>query len=77
MWKCHVVYESRPYSIIVSLGGHLYRILELDPTKQCRKVISHTEKFSLFTIWSEGEQKDTATIVASAQYLSIQQKNIV
>jgi hypothetical protein len=26
MWKRHVVYESRPRSVIVSLGGHLYRI---------------------------------------------------
>jgi hypothetical protein len=69
MWKCHVVYESRPRSVIVTLGGQLYRIPEVVPTtvptKQCRKVISHTAKFSLFTIWSEGEQKDTATTAAS------------
>jgi hypothetical protein len=29
MWKHHVVYESRPRSIIVTLGGHLYRIPEV------------------------------------------------
>ena len=23
MWRCHVVYESRPRSVIVTLGGHL------------------------------------------------------
>jgi hypothetical protein len=32
MWKHHVVYESRPHSVIVSLGGHLYRIPEVVPT---------------------------------------------
>jgi hypothetical protein len=31
MWKHHVVYESRPRSVIVSLGGHLYRIPEVVP----------------------------------------------
>jgi hypothetical protein len=47
------------------------------PTKQCHKVIYHTAKFSLFTICSEGEQKDTTTTGASTQYLSIQHKHIV
>ena len=65
MWKPHVVYESQPHSVIVSLGGHLYRILEVVPTtvppKKCHKVVSHTKKFSFFTICSKGEQKDTAT----------------
>jgi hypothetical protein len=28
MWKRHVVYESRPCSVIITLGGHLYRIPE-------------------------------------------------
>ena len=26
MWKHHAVYESRPHSVIVTLGGQLYRI---------------------------------------------------
>ena len=26
MWKFHVVYESRPYSVIITLGKKLYRI---------------------------------------------------
>ena len=26
MWMHHVVYESRPHSVIVTLGGQLYRI---------------------------------------------------
>jgi hypothetical protein len=32
MWKRHVVYESRPCNVIVTLGGHLYRIPEVVPT---------------------------------------------
>jgi hypothetical protein len=76
MWKRHVVYESRPRSVIVSLGGHLYRIPEVVPTivppKQCHKVVSHTAKFSFFTICSKGEQKDTATTTTSPQAPSIQ-----
>jgi hypothetical protein len=80
MWKRHVVYESRPHSVIVSLGGHIYRIPEVVPTtippKQCHKVVSHTKKFSFFTICSKGEQKDTATTTTSAQAPSIQQKQV-
>jgi hypothetical protein len=80
MWKRHVVYESRPRSVIVSLGDHLYRIpkvvLNIDPPKTCHKVVSHTSKFSFFTIYSKGEQKDTATTTASAQAPSIQQKQV-
>jgi hypothetical protein len=80
MWKHHVVYESRPRSVIVSLGGHLYRIPEVVPTtvppKQCCKVVSHTTKFIFFTICSKGEQKDTATTTVSDQAPSIQQKKV-
>jgi hypothetical protein len=56
MWKHHVVYDSRPCSVIITLEGHLYRIPEVVPTivleKQYHKIISHIAKFSLFTIWS-------------------------
>jgi hypothetical protein len=80
MWRRHVVYESRPRSVIVTLGGHLYRIPEVVPTivppKKCRKVVSHTAKFSFFTICSKGEQKDTATTTASPPAPSIQQKQV-
>ena len=31
MWKLHVVYESRPRSIIITLGKKLYRIPETLP----------------------------------------------
>jgi hypothetical protein len=48
LWKLHVVYESRPRSVIITLNRKLYRIPEAVPpsvislisTKQCRKVIS-------------------------------------
>jgi hypothetical protein len=80
MWKRHVVYESRPRSVIVTLGGHLYRIPEVVPTtvppKKCRKVVSHTAKFSFFTICSKGEQKDIGTTTTSPQAPSIQQKQV-
>jgi hypothetical protein len=80
MWKRHVVYESLPHNVIVSLGGHLYRIpevvLTIVPPKKCPKVVSHIKKFSFFTIYSKGEQKDTATTIASAQAPSIQQKQV-
>jgi hypothetical protein len=80
MWKRHAIYESRPRSVIVTLGGHLYRIPEVVPTtvppKKCRKVVSHTAKFSFFTICSKGEQKDIATTTALPQAPSIQQKQV-
>jgi hypothetical protein len=80
MWKHHAIYESRPRSVIITLGGHLYRIPEVVPTtappKQCYKVVSHTRKFIFSTICSKGEQKDTAATTASAKEPSIQQKQV-
>jgi hypothetical protein len=80
LWRSHVLYESRPHSVIVTLGGQLYKIPEvvstIVPPKQCHKVISHITQFSLFIIRSEGEQKDTTTTTTSTKYLSIQQKKI-
>jgi hypothetical protein len=48
LWKPHVVYESRPHNVIITLGRQLYRIPEVAPhivislisAKQCSKVIS-------------------------------------
>jgi len=69
MWKHHVVYEYRHYSVIITLGGHLYRIPKLVLTtnrpKQCCKVISHTTKFILFKVYSKDEQKTTTTTATS------------
>jgi hypothetical protein len=61
--KCHVVYESRPRSVIIILNKKLYKILEVVPpsaislisTKKCRKVISQAEKFVLFMIHSQSD----------------------
>jgi hypothetical protein len=73
MWKHHAIYESRPRSVIITLGGHLYRIPEVVPTtippKQCHKVVSHTTKFNFFTICSKCEQKDTATTTVWPKHL--------
>jgi hypothetical protein len=60
------------------LGGHLYRIPEVVPTivppkKRC-KVVSHTTKFSFFTVDSKREEKNTTA--ASVQAPSIQQKKV-
>jgi hypothetical protein len=80
MWKRHAIYESQPRSVIITLGGHLYRIPEVVPTtappKQCHKVVSHTTKFIFSTICSKGEQKDTATTTTLPQAPSIQQKQV-
>jgi hypothetical protein len=65
MWKLHFVYESRPRSVIITLGGQIYKIPEaistIVPPKKCHKVISHIEKFILFTVYSKYAQKATAT----------------
>ena len=60
LWKCHDVYDSRPRSAIITLNKKLYRIPEVVPpsaislisSKKCRKVISQTEKFFFFFIFS-------------------------
>jgi hypothetical protein len=79
MRKRHVVYDSRPHSAIITLGGHLYKIPEVFtinyPPKQNHKVISHTTKFILFTVCSKDAHKTTTTTTASKP--SIQQKQIV
>jgi hypothetical protein len=79
MWKLHVVYESRPRSVIITLGGRLYRIPEVfltsAPPKQHHKVISHTTTFIFLIVCSNDVQKTTTTNAASTPY--IQQKWIV
>jgi hypothetical protein len=80
MWKQHVAYGSLPHNVIVSLGGHLYRIPEvvstIVPPKQFHKVVSHTAKVIFFTIYSKGEQKNIATTTTSPEAPSIQQKHV-
>jgi hypothetical protein len=64
LWKHHVVYESRPRSVIITLNRKLYRIPEAVPpsvislisTKKCRKVISQMGKFVFFMIHSQNKK---------------------
>ena len=73
LWKCHVVYESIPRSVIITLGRQLYRIPEVAPptaisliyAKQCSKVISQIRKFIFFVIRAHNKHKVIATYVAS------------
>jgi hypothetical protein len=82
--KCHVIYESRPRSVIITLNRKLYRIPEVVPpsaislisAKQCRKVISQTRKFVFFVIHSQNERKMTSTSRVSTANLSTQQKQV-
>jgi hypothetical protein len=72
-WKRHVMYESRPYNVIITLGRQLYRILEVAPpmtislisSKQCSKVISQTGKFIFFMIHAHNKQKVVAKSMSS------------
>jgi hypothetical protein len=80
LWKCHVVYESRPRSVIITLNRKLYRIPEAVPpsaislisAKQCRKVISQMGKFVFFMILSQNKRKITTTSRVSTTDLSTQ-----
>jgi hypothetical protein len=80
LWKLHVVYESRPRSVIITLNRNLYKIPKVVPpsvislifAKQCKKVISQTEKFVFFMIRSQSERKVVATSMASTIDLSTQ-----
>jgi hypothetical protein len=84
LWKHHVVYESRPHSVIITLGRQLYRIPEVAPptaislisAKKCSKVISQTRKFIFFVIHAHSKKKVTTTSMASTQSLSLQQKQV-
>jgi hypothetical protein len=68
LWKQHVVYESRPCVVIITLGNKLYRIPEIArPTtislvtaKQCSKLISKTKKFFFLMIRPQGMRKTMA-----------------
>ena len=84
LWKRHDVYESRPRSVIVTLNKKLDRIPEAVPpsaislisAKQCKKVISQTEKFFFFVIHSRSERNIAATSRASETDLSTQKKQV-
>jgi hypothetical protein len=75
LWKRHVVYESRPHTVIITLGNKLYRIPEVAPpttislitAKQCSKIISQTRKFVFLMIHPQGKKKIVATSTTSRQ----------
>jgi hypothetical protein len=82
--KFHVVYESRPRSVIITLGRQLHMIpkvaspisISLISSKKCSKVISQIGKFILFVIRDNSKNKVASTSVASTQSLSLQQKQV-
>jgi hypothetical protein len=84
LWKRHVVYESRPHSVIITLGRQLYMILEVAPltviylisTKKCSKFISQVGNFIFFVIHSHSMQKIATTSMTSTKSLSLQQKQV-
>jgi hypothetical protein len=84
LWKRHVVYESSPRSVIITLVKKLYRIPEVVPStviflilaKQCRKVICQTGKFVFFVIRAQSERKFSSTSMASTIGLSTPQKQV-
>jgi hypothetical protein len=84
LWKRHVVYDSIPHSVIITLGRKLYRITEVVPTttiylisyKKCSKVISHNGNFIFFIIHAHSKQKVTATSATSTQILSLQKNKV-
>jgi hypothetical protein len=84
LWKRHVVYESRPRSVIITLNWKWYRIPEAIPpstislisAKQCRKVISQTGKYVFFVILSQNKRNIIATSRVFVADLSTQQKQV-
>ena len=63
------MYESRPCSVIITLGNKLYRIPEVAPptaislitAKQCGKLVSKTRNFFFLMIRPQGKKKTVAT----------------
>jgi len=63
LWKCDVVYEYGPCSVIITLGDQIYRVPEvvknivvsLISAKWCGKVVSQTFIFSLCMVLLEGD----------------------
>jgi hypothetical protein len=72
LWKCHVVYESRPCGVIITFDKKLYGIPEvvpptsisLIPAMKCRKVNSQIRNFDFFMIHSQNDQEVAAASMA-------------
>jgi hypothetical protein len=84
LWKHHVVYDSRPRSVIITLNRKLYWIPEVVPpsvislisTKKCRNVIYHMGKFVFFMTLSQNERKIKATSRVFLTDLSREKKKV-
>ena len=69
LWRRHVVYESRPHDVIITLGNNLYKILEVVPplaislttAKKRNKIVSETRKFICITIFPQDKKNIMAT----------------
>ena len=72
LWKCHVVYESRPYGVIITFDKKLYgkpevvppTSISLIPAMKCRKVNYQIKNFDFFMIHSQNDQEVAATSMA-------------
>jgi len=68
LWKRHVLYESRPFVVIITLGNKLYKIPEIAPptaislvnAKHCSKFIAKTRNFFFLMIHPQGKKKIVA-----------------
>jgi hypothetical protein len=68
LWKRHVMYDSMPCAVIITLGNKMYRIPEIEPpttislvtAKQCNKLISKTKKFVFLMIHPQGMKNTMA-----------------
>eukprot|EP00253_Pinus_taeda_P033443 PITA_33443 len=81
LWRRHVVYESRPHAVIISLNNSLYRIPEVAPptaislitAKKGSKLISQTRKF-IFMVHSQSKGKIVATSMTPTKGSSMHQQ---
>ena len=75
------MYESRPHTIIITLGNSLYRIPEVAPptatslitAKKCNKLISQTRKFIFYLVFSQSKGKIVMTSMTPMQGSSMHQ----
>jgi len=81
LWRQHVMYDSRPCAVIISLDNSLYRILEVAPpiaislitTKKGSKLISQTRKF-ICLVHSQSKGKIITTSMTLVKGSSMQQQ---
>ena len=82
LWKRHVVYESRPHAVIISLCNTLYRIPKVAPpittslisAKKGSKIISQTRKFIFCLVHPQSKGKIIATYMAPVKGSSMKKQ---